>query len=106
MTTFLILSLTLVLSIALCFRLSPLIIRACGKLLGLYVRSKSRSRRQLLFSRVQEQRDVQAPDTRPSVGRGHDDWEEIDTQYTGHAPNGGRAEEEWRGIVGFFHPFW
>jgi alpha-1,2-mannosyltransferase len=35
-----------------------------------------------------------------------DDWERLDSQAMGSSRNGDRANREWDGIVGFFHPFW
>lgn len=35
-----------------------------------------------------------------------DDWEEIESPLIGTADNGGRAGPDWKGFVGFFHPFW
>ena len=35
-----------------------------------------------------------------------DGWEAIDAYGLGSAKNGEKAEQEWDGIVGFFHPFW
>lgn len=38
--------------------------------------------------------------------RGSDEWESVDAYAVGTAKNGEKTEEEWDGIVGFFHPFW
>ncbi|RAL65518.1 hypothetical protein DID88_001084 [Monilinia fructigena] len=37
--------------------------------------------------------------------RGSDDWENVESCATGKANNGEKADKEWDGIVGFFHPF-
>lgn len=34
-----------------------------------------------------------------------DDWEKVDT-VVGTAPNGEKPDQDWKGIVGFLHPFW
>jgi alpha-1,2-mannosyltransferase len=41
-------------------------------------------------------------------GRGNSDeeWENIESFAVGTAKNGEKADREWDGIVGFFHPFW
>lgn len=38
--------------------------------------------------------------------RDSDEWENVDSLAVGTAKNGEQGEEEWDGIVGFFHPFW
>ena len=35
-----------------------------------------------------------------------DDWEKVESYGAASAVNGGRAEDDWEGVVGFFHPFW
>lgn len=32
--------------------------------------------------------------------------EEVEKHTAGSAKNGGEADDEWEGIIGFFHPFW
>lgn len=34
-----------------------------------------------------------------------DDWEKVDA-VVGTAPNGEKPDRDWKGVVGFFHPFW
>jgi len=43
--------------------------------------------------------------TRDTSSDESDGWENVDANTVGTASNGAKGEEEWDGIVGFFHPF-
>jgi alpha-1,2-mannosyltransferase len=38
--------------------------------------------------------------------RDDDEWEQVEASTVGSAVNGGKADKDWSGLVGFFHPFW
>jgi hypothetical protein len=35
-----------------------------------------------------------------------EDWEKVDAYATTIVENGGKGSPDWRGFIGFFHPFW
>lgn len=84
----------------------PSVLRHAGQVLGRYLRRSSLTRRELLLARVvKEQRDYDAKHKNEKK-REDDEWEEVETSMVGSAVNGGKADQDWSGIVGFFHPFW
>lgn len=84
----------------------PSLLRNVGQVLGRHLRRSSRTRRELLLERVaKEQSDDEAKHT-TAKSREDDEWEEVETSMVGSAVNGGKADKDWSGIVGFFHPFW
>ena len=83
----------------------PAALRFAAELVGQHLRRSSRTRRELLLARV-------ASETRThEAGQGKskkddDDWEEVGNTPPGSAGKDRKADSEWDGIVGFFHPFW
>lgn len=81
----------------------PKIIRVLAQFLGQHLRRNSRTRRELLLARV-------ATETRKHEAEHEDrkseddDWEQVGTAKRGSGESG-KANSEWNGIVGFFHPF-
>ncbi|KAI8934240.1 asparagine-linked glycosylation protein [Plenodomus lindquistii] len=81
----------------------PKILRILAQFLGQHLRRNSRTRRELLLARVatetkrhdEEHKDRKSED---------DDWEQIGIAKAGSV-DGGKADSDWDGIVGFFHPF-
>lgn len=97
--------LTLVVSILVSLVFTPRLLRFAGELLGRYLRRSSRTRRELLLARVaKEQRSYGASDDVKS--RLQDERDQDGTEKEGSAVKGGKADKDWSGIVGFFHPFW
>lgn len=97
--------LSLLLPVLLTFLFLPATLRFLAGLLGSYLRRSTQTRRDLLLERVaKEQQHYEA--NHEKHGRQEDDWEEIEGSMVGSAVNGGKADKDWRGIVGFFHPFW
>lgn len=100
----------MVLSIA-CFPLAvvllgPRLLFAVGRRFGAYLRAKTAGRRaQILQLTEDEEREFLAKggDRRSSD---EEEWESIDAYATGTAKNGEKADPEWDGFIGFFHPFW
>ncbi|KAF1983041.1 glycosyltransferase family 4 protein [Aulographum hederae CBS 113979] len=81
----------------------PVIIRSGGEALGWYLRRKTQQRRELLLERAaEEERDVQQSS---KSAADEDDWEKVESVGIGTVANGGKAGDEWKGVVGFFHPF-
>ena len=83
----------------------PKTLRFFAELVGHRLRRSSRTRRELLLARVAtETKNFEAEHQEKSSE--DDDWENIGPAAIGSAVNGGKANSEWNGIVGFFHPFW
>jgi alpha-1,2-mannosyltransferase len=88
----------------------PAIWRAWGAMLGTYLRHKTDGRRAQLL-------EVMAHDEEKYIAKGeeHEDsgekgkkdiWKKIEASIVEKLPKGDKADKEWSGIVGFFHPFW
>lgn len=89
----------------LAFIFLPRTLLLLGQLVGYRLRRASQTRRELLLERTAtEQRKYDAEHKKSK--REEDDWEEIEPSTVGSAVNGGKADQDWNGIVGFFHPFW
>ena len=86
--------------------LSPVLVRALGKILGWHIQRRSRERRAILAARVCAD-EKQWSEKHQGGNRSDDEeWETVESYAAGIAKNGDRAEREWEGVVGFFHPFW
>ncbi|KAK3371193.1 glycosyltransferase family 4 protein [Lasiosphaeria ovina] len=96
--------------------LVPLLWRALGSALGRYLRTKTDGRRgqilELMDADEKKYQDKKNGDQAPAGqeggggGGGEDDgWENVDAYAVGTSQNGDKEEQEWEGIVGFFHPF-
>lgn len=99
----------LVVSVVLPALFFPRVVRVLGSVIGWYIRKRTQPRREILLARVAiEEREYEQ--SKQSVSRpspaDDDDWEKIDSHATATATNGGKAAKDWKGIVGFFHPFW
>ena len=86
--------------------LYPLLWRAAGSLLGWYLRKKTDGRRrhivELVESDEKEYRESGNNNTTSTSGENVDDH----TTGTSKDGNSGGSDNDWNGIVGFFHPFW
>ncbi|KAK4207600.1 hypothetical protein QBC37DRAFT_379923 [Rhypophila decipiens] len=94
--------------------LVPLLWRTIGSVLGWYVRRKTEGRRaqivELMDGDVRRHNERTRQPTSSSSGSSSssdesDGWENVDASTAGTASNGEKGEEDWDGIVGFFHPF-
>jgi len=72
--------------------LGPKVISRIGSAFGYYLRKKTAGSRAQILELVEAE------------GKGFQ--QEVETDTVGSAQNGGKADKEWDGIVGFFHPFW
>jgi alpha-1,2-mannosyltransferase len=81
-----------------------------GNSLGFYLRNKTAGRKaQVLEATLQEEEEWEKSGREKEKARGRrdsDEWESVDAYAVGSAKNGEKADQEWDGIVGFFHPFW
>ncbi|KAF2266690.1 UDP-Glycosyltransferase/glycogen phosphorylase [Lojkania enalia] len=97
--------LSLLFVVVLSFVFLPQTLRLLGELLGRHLQRSSRTRRELLLSRVEKEQQAYGNEHHEQKLKEEDDWEEIEGSMIGSAVNGGKADREWSGIVGFFHPF-
>jgi len=82
----------------------PKTLQLLAELVGRRLRHSSRTRRELLLDRVAAETKAFEADHK-AKGSEDDDWENIVPSPLGTAANGAKADAEWNGIVGFFHPF-
>lgn len=87
----------------LCSYISVTALRGLGK----YLQHTTRARRQAIWSRVKAE-EIQRQTDPVSQKRAEDDgWEKIDGDAVRSVESSRDIpDEEWEGIVGFFHPFW
>ncbi|KAL8662324.1 MAG: hypothetical protein Q9168_008275, partial [Polycauliona sp. 1 TL-2023] len=86
--------------------LSALVIRILLQtVVGWYLRRKTRARKITILARVklEEARSQLYASQSPKSDDG--EWEKVEKHTAGSAKNGGEADDEWEGIIGFFHPF-
>jgi alpha-1,2-mannosyltransferase len=86
--------------------LFPFVWTTVGSVLGWYLRRKTEGRRARIlevmdgdlkaYREKKRQHDKESDD---------DDWESLDSVAAGSSKNGDKADKDWDGIVGFFHPF-
>lgn len=86
--------------------LFPFVYRTVGSLLGWYLRRKTEGRRARILEVMDD--DLKAyrqkrQDEKESSD--DDDWERLESHAVGSSKNGDKADKDWDGIVGFFHPF-
>lgn len=87
------------------FLLGSWVIAVAGRVVGWYLRRKTAGRRAQILECVEAEEKSLAADL--DSGRDSDeDWETVESYAAGTAKNGEKADKEWDGIVGFFHPFW
>jgi alpha-1,2-mannosyltransferase len=90
--------------------LLPLLWRGVGALLGLYLRKKTDGRRchilEVAEAEEKQYRQNRRTSSRSGEAGDSDGWEKVDAALVGPAKNGARGDDDWDGIVGFFHPFW
>jgi alpha-1,2-mannosyltransferase len=76
--------------------------------LGWSIQTRTKDRREAILARVRaDRKDFDSKQTnRTSRGSEDDEWEKVDKAAPGTPTKGKSAEDDWDGIVGFFHPFW
>jgi alpha-1,2-mannosyltransferase len=97
--------LSLLLSVIISAVFLPKILRFGAELLGHQLRRSSRTRRELLLARVASETKRHEAEQK-NKKKEDDDWEEVGNTASNNKSIAGKADSEWDGIVGFFHPFW
>ncbi|KAK1754611.1 GDP-Man:Man(3)GlcNAc(2)-PP-Dol alpha-1,2-mannosyltransferase [Echria macrotheca] len=86
--------------------LFPLFWPFIGSALGWYLRKKTDGRRCHVLDLVEKDEERYRKGLEERKARDEDDdWENVEAYAVGTSQNGDKAEKEWDGIVGFFHPF-
>ena len=80
--------------------------QSLGKSVGWYLQRKTSARRKLIQARVNAEEEASHLSRGQTTAIDEADWEKVESYAAGSAANGGQAEKEWEGVVGFFHPFW
>ncbi|KIW31381.1 uncharacterized protein PV07_03034 [Cladophialophora immunda] len=79
-----------------------LLLQLSLRALGWYLRAQSRDRKAAIFERVRRER-AAVLENQPLSQEAEDGWERVEKEGT--AQNGKPLEDEWGGVIGFFHPF-
>ena len=85
---------------------APFIIRFAGQTVGWYLRRKTSSRRELILARVEVEEDDHRSKQRHSPKSEDEGWERIENNGGSAESTEDKANAEWKGVIGFFHPFW
>lgn len=80
--------------------LFPLVCRATSSFLAWYLRKKTDGRRCHIVELVE------ADEKKYREDKDDGGWERVGACATRIAKNGDKTDDDWDGIVGFFHPFW
>ncbi|KAK2783684.1 asparagine-linked glycosylation protein [Emmonsiellopsis sp. PD_33] len=86
-------------------RLAAYVVRFAFRVFGWSLERKSRWRRKLIRARIGLDEEEYRSRRSKAARQEDEDWEKIEGYGVGTAANGDAAEDDWEGIVGFFHPF-
>lgn len=84
--------------------LGPKLVSRVGRAFGYYLRKKTAGRKAQILELVEADKKEYLEED--GERRDSDEWENVEAYAVGSAKNGVKADKEWDGIVGFFHPFW
>ena len=82
----------------------PILVGYIGRTVGFYLRKKTAGRKEQILEKVEA--DEKELVEKGKDRRDSDEWENVEAYTTGTAKNGEKADKDWDGVVGFFHPFW
>ena len=99
-------SASVVVVVSLAFWLGKWVFLLGGKIWGYYLIKKSSERRKALLLKVKLDEEHDTGKTRPSPKSDDGDWEKVDSDVSGTVQNGQKVDDNWEGLIGFFHPFW
>ena len=77
-----------------------------GQAVGIYLRRRSQDRKGAILDHVKREDSIYRGKERGSPKSDDDDWEKVGEQVAGSATPRRKADDEWNGTIGFFHPFW
>ena len=84
--------------------LVPMVATRIGGSCGLFLKAKTAGRKAQILELVEA--DEKESQEQGGERRDSDEWESVEAYAVGTAKNGEKADKEWDGFVGFFHPFW
>ena len=82
------------------------LVNRAGRAAGWYLKRYALARKKAIIRRVKIEEEAAQKFNRRSQKSEDDEWEKIESYGTASAINGGQADDDWEGIIGFFHPFW
>jgi alpha-1,2-mannosyltransferase len=76
--------------------------------LGRSIKSKTKARTKLIISGAHKEEEWRSKQSKssPGITPEDEDWEKVDNTVLASVCNRARGDDEWEGIIGFFHPFW
>jgi alpha-1,2-mannosyltransferase len=83
--------------------LIPFLFHRLAEAAGWYIRRRTAHRRETLVASSASDTKEQGNAKEPTSEDG--EWEKVEAHAVGTAPNGGTPDKDWKGVVGFFHPF-
>lgn len=87
-------------------RILPFFVRASGIAVGHHVRAKTLNRRELLLAKVEAEEKEFASKQKGGQKAEDEDWDKLESESAGGSTTGEAADKNWKGVIGFFHPFW
>lgn len=85
----------------------PRLIAAIGRSLGWTLRKKTDGRRSHLIDLMDgENKRTSEKDFESKSSSSSGEWQKVQETDLGATNGAEKADKEWDGIVGFFHPFW
>lgn len=87
------------------FYLSNWLLALAGRAAGWYLIRRTKARRRAILAKTKSEEEDHREKERVSVKPEDPDWVEVESHPGGSATNGGRALEDWEGVVAFLHPF-
>jgi alpha-1,2-mannosyltransferase len=86
---------------------TPFVIPLAFRCLGSVLCRRSKGRRALLRARVELEEDAyRAHEARQSKSEDEEEWERVESYAAGQSRSSVTDENDWDGVIGFFHPFW
>ncbi|KAI9712618.1 MAG: hypothetical protein M1812_006798 [Candelaria pacifica] len=87
------------------FFLAPFLLSYIGQAIGWHLQRRTKERQTLISARVKAEEQEFILRENPSPKSDDGGWEKVESHAVGTARNGEKAETDWEGVVGFFHPF-
>lgn len=87
--------------------LGPRLVAAAGRSLGWTLKKKTDGRRSHLINLMDEEnKKSNEKDIESKSSSSSGEWQKVQQTDLGATNGAEKADQEWDGIVGFFHPFW
>lgn len=84
----------------------PIAVHRLGRFLGWTLRKKTDGRRSQIVAVMNEEDEKFWRDNSGLKTSSSDEWEAVEGANLVEAGKDAKAQQDWDGIVGFFHPFW